>query len=72
MIEFIKSGFCTDKGELDDARLAAFMLVVAYITHSALSIYMSPTHSFDAQNWGMGAGALCAGIGALFGFRKEY
>lgn len=71
MIAFIKSGFTTKDGELDDARLAAFMLVVAYIGHSLISIIMNPAHTFDAQNWGVGAGALAAGIGMWFGARKD-
>ena len=70
-IEFLKSGFTTSQGELDDARLSAFLLVLAYIGHSLVAIYMSPNHTFDAQSWGIGAGALCGGIGALFGLRKD-
>lgn len=71
VLEFIKSGFTTDKGELDDARLAAFLLVLAYIGHSLLAIVLEPTHKFDPQAWGIGAGALAAGIGMWFGQRKE-
>lgn len=58
-------------GVPDDARIAAFLLVLAFIANSATAVIMSETHTFDAQQFGIGAGALAAGLGAWFGIRKE-
>ena len=69
MFAFIKSGFTTAQGELDDARVSAFLLVIAYIAHQGYAIHEG--QHFDAQAFGIGAGALAAGIGVWFGQRKD-
>lgn len=69
MFAFIKSGFTTKDGELDDARVAAFMLVITFIGNSIAAVHLS--HTFDMQQFGIGAGALAAGIGVWFGQRKD-
>lgn len=69
MFAFIKSGFTTSAGELDDARVSAFMVVLTFIGNSILSVYHGAP--FDAQQFGIGAGALFAGAGAWFGIRKD-
>ena len=58
-------------GVPDDARIAAFLLVLSFIGDSAASVIMSVSHAFDAQQFGIGAGALAAGVGVWFGQRKE-
>jgi hypothetical protein len=58
-------------GIADDARVGAFLLVLTYCGATVASVVMSPTHEFHAQEFGIGAGALAAGIGALFGLRKD-
>jgi len=67
MLAFIKSGFTTDKGELDDARVAAFLLVLTYIVASIYAIQQGQT--WNPKDFGIGAGALVLGIGGWFGFR---
>ena len=69
MIAFLKSGFTTAQGELDDARVGAFLLVLTFIGNSIWMVGHS--HQFDPQTFGIGAGALCAGVGAWFGIRKD-
>lgn len=62
--EFIKSGFTDSLGNLDDARVSAFLLVLAFIYNASMATHK--TGIFDAQNFGIGAGALAAGIGIWF------
>src|SRR5512135_93360 len=67
-MNWINKLFCDANGVPDDARVAAFLLVLAFIGNS---IYATVTgHTFDAQQFGVGSGALAAGIGGWFGFRK--
>jgi hypothetical protein len=67
---WLKQMFSDANGMADDARIAAFLLVLAFIVNSNLSVYLSPEHNFDAEKFGIGAGALAAGIGVWFGARK--
>jgi hypothetical protein len=69
MIQFLRSGFTTKEGELDDARVSAFLLVLTFICNTCYQTYNG--HAFDMQNFGIGAGALTAGLGAWFGIRKD-
>jgi len=71
MIQFLKSGFTTKEGDLDDGRVIAFMLVLTFIGNTLYATYVNFAHTFDMQNFGIGAGALCGGIGAFFGLRKD-
>lgn len=71
MIDWIKRMFSDASGEPDDARVAAFMMVVSFIGNSITGVIMSQSHAFDAQQFGIGAGALAAGIGVWFGQRKD-
>lgn len=70
MKEFVKQMFSDPSGCPDEARAAAFLLVLSFIGDSIASVVMSPTHAFDAQQFGIGAGALAAGVGVWFGQRK--
>jgi len=72
MLEWIKKGFTCEDGSLDDARLAAFLMVMTFLGNSIVAVWMSPTHAFNAQDFGVGAGALSAGIGVWFGQRKSF
>ena len=69
MMAFIKSGFTTAQGELDDARVAAMLLVLAYIGSTFYTIYQG--QPFNYKDFGIGVGALSAGVGCWFGIRKE-
>ena len=76
ILAFLRSGFTTDKGELDDARVAAFFLVVSYIFLGVYGICHTPIKDLAAlgafmQSYGVGGAALAAGIGGWFGFRKS-
>jgi hypothetical protein len=70
-ISFIREMFSDPKGLLDDARVAAFIIVLTFCGNSVISVVMNSTHIFAAQDFGIGAGALVAGIGILFGQRKD-
>lgn len=70
MIAWVKMMFSDANGNPDDARVAAFMMVIAFIGNSIAGVVMSQSHMFDAQQFGIGAGALAAGIGVWFGQRK--
>ena len=69
MIEWIKKGLSDDVGAMDEARVAALLIVLSFIGNSIASIVMSPSHTFDPQQFGIGAGALAAGLGGWFKFR---
>jgi len=71
-MNWLKSLFADANGIPDDARLAAFLLVLSYIANSIVAIVMSHEHLFNAQEFGIGAGALSAGIGVWFGQRKDH
>ena len=62
--------FADATGEPDDARVAAFLIVLTFIGNSVSAVWLSPSHTFDAQSFGLGAGGLAAGIGVWFGQRK--
>ncbi len=70
MTDWIKKAFEDCQGVPDDARVSAFLLVVAFIGNTITAVIMNPAHVFNAQDFGIGAGALAAGIGAWFGIRK--
>jgi len=69
-MNWISQMFSDANGVPDDARIAAFLLVISYITNSAIGVYLGPDHLFDAEKFGIGAGALAAGVGVWFGARK--
>ena len=76
MFAFIKSGFTTDKGDLDDARFAAFMLVVSFIVISVYGLCNTqvitlPELGSFLKDFGIGAAAMAGGIGCWFGLRKD-
>lgn len=68
--EWIKDGLSYTDGSMDEGSIAALLTVIGYIAISAYSAYASPSHAFDMQAFGIGAGALFAGVGVLFGQRK--
>ena len=53
----------------DDSRVAAMLLVLAYIALSAWSV-IDQGHAFSMVQFGAGAGTLAGGIGAWLGLRK--
>ncbi len=69
MLKFIKSGFTGPDGSLDDGRVAAFMLVLTFIGNSIYALHLK--QAWDPQTYGIGAGALVAGVGALFKLRGD-
>ena len=71
MINWIKRLFEDANGLPDDARVAAFMIVVTFLSNSTTSVWMNPTHAFDPQAFGIGAGMLATGFGVWFGVRKD-
>lgn len=71
LAQFVRRMLSDADGEPDEARFAALGLVGAYIGNSIYSVVMSPTHAFDMQAFGVGAGALTAGIGGWLGLRGK-
>ena len=67
---WIERMFLDASGEPDDARVAAFLIVLAFIFNAVYAVVAGKDHTFDAQQFGIGAGALAAGIGCWFGQRK--
>lgn len=70
MLNWIKGGLSYTDGTMDEGSIAALATVVAYISISAYSVYASTNHTFNMQEFGIGAGALFAGVGVLLGQRK--
>lgn len=67
-MSYLKSMFSDASGNVDDARVAAFLLVLSYIGNSAFALYKG--QGWNPQEFGVGAGALAAGVGVWFGQRK--
>jgi hypothetical protein len=55
-------------GVPDDARISAFIMVLTYCITTAYNVAIEH-HNFDMQSFGIGAGALAAGVGVWFGQR---
>ena len=70
-MNWINRMFCDPNGIPDDARVAAFLIVLAFISNSVFAVIMSKTHGFDAQQFGIGVGAMAAGLGLWFGQRGQ-
>ena len=67
MFTWIKKLLEDANGIPDDARVAAFLLVVAFIGLSVYAIHQG--QPFNPLTWGGGAGALSSGIAAWFKLR---
>lgn len=70
MWQWIKGGLSYTDGTMDEGSVAALATVAAYICISAYAAYANPQHTFNMQDFGIGAGALFAGVGVLLGQRK--
>jgi hypothetical protein len=66
MLNWLKQLIADPNGIPDDARIISIGLIITFIVKTFLV-----SGTFDFQSWGLGAGALVAGIGGLFGFRKD-
>jgi hypothetical protein len=58
-------------GVPDEARIGALCLIATFCYNSYTAVVLSATHTFDPQTFGIGAGALAAGLGAWLGLRKD-
>ena len=70
-MSWINRMFSDAEGIPDDARVSAFMIVLAFVGNSIFAVVMSKTHAFDAQQFGIGVGAMAAGIGVWFSQRGK-
>ena len=61
--------FSDPNGLADDGRVGAFLVVLGYIAIAGWDVMVNKK-PFDPQQYGIGAGALFAGVGAMFGIRK--
>lgn len=71
LLAWIARVFADANGVPDEARIGAMLLIVAFCGNSIAAVVMSASHAFDAQTFGIGAGALAAGLGAWLGLRKD-
>ena len=71
LIAWIAGIFEDAKGVPDEARIGAMLLIATFCGNSIASVVMSTSHAFDAQTFGIGSGALAAGLGAWLGLRKD-
>lgn len=69
-MSLLKNMFEAPDGLLDDGRIAAMLLVISYIVLGGWSV-IADGKQFDPQQYGIGIGAMMAGIGVLFGQRKD-
>ncbi len=65
---WLKSVLTDPNGLWDDARICAVLMVLAYIGLSGWDVIKLGQH-FDMQQFGVGAGALSAGVGGWFKLR---
>ena len=71
MLDWIKKLFADANGVPDDARIAAFLLVLSFIGNSITGVVMSTSHAFDAQAFGIGAGAQSSCVTASMAIRRR-
>ena len=69
-LRWIAALFEDEAGIPDDARVAAFLLILAYSVLGGWAVIINH-QALDFQQWGIGAGALTAGVGGWFGLRKN-
>ncbi|CQR43702.1 hypothetical protein THICB3320752 [Thiomonas sp. CB3] len=69
-LRWLAALFADEAGVPDDARVAAFVLIVSYVALGFWAVVINK-QPLDFQNWGIGAGALTAGVGGWFGLRKN-
>lgn len=69
LIDWINRMLADPSGIPDDARVAGFLIVLGYIGIAVYNVAIEH-HPFDMQQYGIGAGAMSAGIGVWFGVRK--
>lgn len=68
-MNFVQQMFTDKDGIADDGRIAAFLMMLTYVGNSTYALYLGqPWHP---QDFGIGAGALVAGLGALLRLRGE-
>ena len=68
MLDWIKKAFEDSTGVPDEARVCAVSMVLGYLLLAAYSVIFQ-SHPFDMQAFGIGAGALSAGVGGWFNLR---
>ena len=68
LFTWLKSIFEDTNGVPDEARFCAVALVFAFIIFAGFDI-IAHAHAFDMQAFGVGAGALSAGVGGWFKLR---
>lgn len=66
-MNFIKQMFTDKDGIADDGRIAAFLMMLTYVGNSVYALYLG--QAWHPQDFGIGAGALVAGLGALLKLR---
>jgi len=71
MFEWVKKGLSDDVGAMDEARVGAMITVLTFLGCAVTSVIMNEHHDFKMQDFGMGFGAMAAGIGGWFGFRGK-
>lgn len=68
ILNWLKSVFADTNGVPDEARVCAVAMVIAYIALAAFDVIYHDA-KFDMQQFGIGAGALSAGVGGWFHLR---
>lgn len=63
--------FEDSNGVPDEARVGAMIIICIYCWNSYQSVLLSAAHAFDMQAFGLGGGALAAGLGMWLGLRKD-
>jgi hypothetical protein len=76
MLDWIKKGFSANDGSMDDARVAAALIVVTFVGMAIYGVvHNPPTTPADfgemLEKYGVGAAAMAGGIGMWFGMRKD-
>ena len=69
MLAWISKMLSDPQGVPDDGRVAALLMVLAYIALASWNV-IALHHRFDMLQFGGGAGTLSGGIGAWLGLRK--
>ena len=70
-MNFLKQMFVDKDGVADMERVAAFFMVLAFVWNAVHALYLPTPQVWNPQDYGIGAGALAAGLGALLRLRGE-
>lgn len=70
-MNWIIKGLSDDAGNMDEARVMAVATVITFLGCAIAAVILSEHHEFKMQDFGIGFGAMAAGMGGWLRFRGK-